>query len=121
MAANRQIKIAIDAFGIGLRDLEKGELCYCIISAADNLLTVNEAILRSLKAQQIDLKLGITSNNKIEELKSFFEIADAQINIILKSYGIKKVRNASLEQVSVALNDLLCEKMTLLSLEKLKI
>ncbi|TFG07347.1 MAG: hypothetical protein EU539_05185 [Promethearchaeota archaeon] len=120
MAANRQIKIAIDAFGIGIRNLKKGELCYCIISAADNLLTVNEAILRSLKAEEIDFNIGITSKNKIKELSGFFDIADVQINIILKSYGIKKVKNATFEQVSVALNDLLCERMTLLSLEKLK-
>ena len=122
LATNRQIKIGIEAFGITYSDLEKGELTYCIISHTNNIPEINEQVLQYLFAQEIELSLNQKSFDKYDTVKKFFEITDNQIEVVLKSYGIKKnlkdLTNNDLADLYLALNDLICEKMTLLSLEK---
>ena len=64
------------------------------------------------------------SFDKFDRIKTFFEITDNQIITVLKSYGItnknKDPMSYKLEDLYLTLNDLICEKMTLLSLEKIK-
>jgi tRNA threonylcarbamoyladenosine modification (KEOPS) complex Cgi121 subunit len=125
MATRRQIKIGIDAFGITLNDLNKGSLCYCIVSFKDNILEINNEVLNMLNTKEIELEFNIKTASKLQQILEFFEINEKQINIILKSYGINEMKiteiKNSIENLNIALNDLVCEKMVLLSLEKLKI
>ena len=123
LATNRQIKISIEAFGIRHSDLERGELSYCIISHKNNLHEINDQILQNLFAKDSEVKLNHKSFDKYQKIKKFFEITDNQIKVVLNSYGIKtnnkEFTNYTLNDLYLALNDLICEKMTLLSLEKI--
>jgi tRNA threonylcarbamoyladenosine modification (KEOPS) complex Cgi121 subunit len=123
LATNRQIKIGIRTFGIQHSDLKREELSYCIISYKNNLHEINKQILQNLFAKESEIKVNHKSIDKYQKIKNFFEITDNQINIVLNSYGIKtynkEFTNCSLNDLYLALNDLICEKMTLLSLEKI--
>jgi tRNA threonylcarbamoyladenosine modification (KEOPS) complex Cgi121 subunit len=123
LATNRQIKIGIGAFGIRYEDLESGELSYCIITHKNNLYEINKLILQNLVAEELELKLNHKSIDKFQKIKNFFEITDNQIKVVLNSYGIKTnnkdLTDYNLNDLNLALNDLICEKMTLLSLEKI--
>ncbi|UCC19954.1 MAG: hypothetical protein JSV62_01355 [Promethearchaeota archaeon] len=119
LATNRQINKSIDAFGIDYSDLKKQSLIYCIISPINNFNKISKEIIKALGAEQEELVINKLSDNKINEIKEFFEISDNQLNSILKSYGIK-VNNSeiSLKYVSSAIYDLICEKMALLHIER---
>ncbi len=125
LATNRQIKIGIEAFGIKYLDVKKGELLYCIISRENSVREINEEILHLLQAKELPLNLNNRSFDKFDRIKTFFEITDNQIITVLKSYGVSNINkdpiSYKLEDLYVALNDLICEKMTLLSLEKIKL
>lgn len=125
LATNRQIKIGIEAFGIKNEDLEEGELLYCIISPENNVEKINKEIIRLLQAKEVDLNLNHRSLDKFNKIKTFFELTDHQLITVLKSYGItgenKDPLSYKLEDLYVASNDLICEKMALLSLEKIKL
>ena len=125
LATNRQIKIGIEAFGIKDEEVKTGELLYCIISPKNNVDEINKEIIRILQAKELDLNLNARSLDKFNKIKTFFAILDHQIITVLKSYGINNKNNHitsnHLEDLYVALNDLICEKMTLLSLEKIKL
>ena len=125
LATNRQIKVSLEAFGINDEDLKKGELLYCIISYKNNINEINEEIIHLLQATEVEMNLNSRSIEKFHKIKTFFEIRDNQIMTVLKSYGISNITNdlmnVKIEDLYVALNDLICEKITLLSLEKFKL
>jgi len=125
LTTKRQIKIGIEAFGIKYLDVKKGELYYCIVSHENNMHEINEEILHLLQAKELKLNVNHRSFDKFNRIKTFFEIIDNQIITVLKSYGIsnknKDPLSFKLEDLYLALNDLICEKMTLLSLEKIKL
>jgi len=125
LATNRQIKIAIEAFGVKFEDVKKGELLYCIISPENNMDEINNEIIRILQAKELPLNINNTSYDKFQRIKDYFEIKQHQIIIVLKSYGIiniyKDLMSYKLEDLYLSLNDLICEKMSLLSLEKIKL
>ncbi|MFX0017388.1 MAG: KEOPS complex subunit Cgi121 [Promethearchaeota archaeon] len=121
LATNRQIKIAIQDFGINEEQFNTGMINLCIISSKDKLDLINWELEKSLKANQLNLTLDNYSLKKYEIVKRYFNISDNQINSILNSYNTKlnaKVRDKDLPVLYLALNDLICEKMTLLSLER---
>ena len=125
LATKRQIKIGIEAFGIKYLDVKKGKLLYCIISHEKNIYEINEEILKILHAKETSFDLNHKSFDKFDSVKNFFEITDNQIITVLKSYAIRNINKEptsyKLEDLYLALNDLICEKMTLLSLERIKI
>lgn len=122
LAANRQIKDSIEAFGINYNDLKKGKLNFCIISRQNYLNEINNEVLQKFFAREMDLTLNEQNIEKYDKIKKFFELTDSQIDVILNSYGIKKVDKKSgvdnLDCLFLALFDLICEKMSLLSVEK---
>ncbi len=71
------------------------------------------------------LNLENLSIDKLKNVKKYFEFSDNQILTVLKSYGYQNVildiNSLNLESLYRALNDLICEKMALLSLEKRKL
>jgi tRNA threonylcarbamoyladenosine modification (KEOPS) complex Cgi121 subunit len=121
LSAKRQIKSGIDAYGINLGDLKSSNLLYCIISPNDNLKTINKEICKILNAGNVELSIDSIDLNKWEQVKEFFEISDDQINVILKSTGKTEFQERNdLNLKILALQDLICEKMAFLSLEKTK-
>ncbi|UCD01315.1 MAG: hypothetical protein JSV23_10605 [Promethearchaeota archaeon] len=121
LATNRQISKSIEAFGIDYPDLNKKCLTLCIISPINNLNNINNELLRILDAEDIELKINNQSHAKFNSIKEFFEISENQLLPILRSYNINTKRSElSLNFMFLALYDLICEKMALLSLEKNK-
>ena len=63
--------------------------------------------------------------DKYKRVKNYFKISDNQISVVLKTYGLNLQTRTPSEEELVnlfkVLNDLICEKMTLLSLEKIKV
>ena len=125
LATKRQIKNAIEAFGIKISDLKYGNLNYCIISNKNNLKRINEEILYNLKANEKEITLNSKNVKKFKKIKNFFEISDNQINAVLNSYEVKEFNGNdianNLINLFLALYDLICEKMALLSLENIKL
>lgn len=125
LAGERQIKNAIEAIGLNISNLKDKLLTYCVISQdLDNLTNINGEILRALNSKDIALTLNKKSLEKFHRIKKFFNLSDNQIRIVLNSYDIKVINNNltknNLDDLFLALHDLICEKMALLSVEKIK-
>ena len=122
LAAKRQIKLSLEFFGVNDYNLQDKRISFCIISQKDNIQQVNIEINSYLHSQDIDLNLGNLSIDKFKNVKKYFEFSDTQILTVLKAYGYKNdvldISSKNLESLYGALNDLICEKMVLLSLEK---
>ncbi|MFW9998978.1 MAG: KEOPS complex subunit Cgi121 [Candidatus Hodarchaeota archaeon] len=122
LATNRQINKSIEAFGIDYSDLNKQSCTFCIISPIDNLNSINDELLQILRANNAELTLNNQSPKKFDKVKQFFKISEEKIEIILKSYGIEiNKKEINLNFKYSALNDLIFEKMALMSLEQVKI
>ena len=121
LSAKRQIKSGIDAYGINFDDLKSSNLLYCIISPNDNLTAINKEICKYLNAGKVEISIDSIDLKKWEQVKEFFEISNGQINVILKSTGKTEFQERNdLPLKILALQDLICEKMALLSIEKTK-
>ncbi|MFX1259048.1 MAG: KEOPS complex subunit Cgi121 [Promethearchaeota archaeon] len=124
LAANRQIKIGIKYFGINISNLKMGKISYCVISPENNLDKINKEILENLNAKELGFTLNDKSVEKYNKIKDLFGISNNQIKVILNSYGINKFSNnqiaENLDYLFLALEDLIYEKMSLLSLENIK-
>ncbi|MHA1461339.1 MAG: KEOPS complex subunit Cgi121 [Promethearchaeota archaeon] len=122
LAAKRQIKLGLEGFGVNNYNLQNRRISFCIISLEDNIQQVNIEINSNLHSKDISTNLGNLSIDKFKIVKKYFELSDNQILTVLKSYGHKidilDVNSLNLESLYKALNDLICEKMALLSLEK---
>jgi tRNA threonylcarbamoyladenosine modification (KEOPS) complex Cgi121 subunit len=124
LAANRQIKLSLVSFGVNDYNLNNKKICFCIISSEDNIEQVNNEIARSLHSKEISLDLGNFSFDKFNRVQKYFEFSNNQILTVLHSYGYKNdkkdINSFNIERLYEVLNDLICEKMALLSLEKNK-
>jgi hypothetical protein len=100
-------------------------MSYIIVSNENNLNKINDEILQNLKANEIEITLNNKNAEKFNQIKSYFEISNNQINAVLNSYGVKNFSNKlianNLDNLFLALNDLICEKMAILSLEKIRV
>ncbi len=71
------------------------------------------------------LDLNKKKYDKFKRVKDYFQISDNQISVVLKTYGLnllsKTPTKEDLINLYKVLNDLICEKMALLSLEKIKV
>jgi len=124
LAAKRQIKLSLEFLGVNDYNLHEKRISFCIISQKNNIQQVNIEINRHLHSQDLSLNLENLSIDKFKIVKKYFEFSDNQILTVLKAYGYKNdvldISSLNLESLYGALNDLICEKMTLLSLEKIK-
>jgi tRNA threonylcarbamoyladenosine modification (KEOPS) complex Cgi121 subunit len=122
LAINRQIKRAIENFGITDLIVSQGVLDFCIFSRNKNLKTINEDILKIFNAKEKEMNLDDFSIDKYNRIKEYFEFNDNQIKTVLKSHGILldviKPNNVNIKNLYMAIEDLICEKMALLSIEK---
>jgi len=125
LSANRQISKGIETFGINTEDLRKGNLLFCIVSQSNTVEKISSELLSIFNVNEIEQVINSLSNEKITLIKEYYNISDNQIFSILKSYGIKiideQISNIDLDSVVLALYDLICERMALLNLEKVKI
>ncbi len=122
LSSQRQIKKSIKAFGVKIHKLKNGLLTYLISTQDNKLEQINQMILKQLNAKNAELTINKITNEKIEKLKDYFMISDNQINVILNSYTDIKIEN-DIERLNasvLAIHDILCEKMSILSLEKIK-
>jgi tRNA threonylcarbamoyladenosine modification (KEOPS) complex Cgi121 subunit len=124
LSTSRQISKGIESFGIDHNDLMEGNIIICIVSPIDNLDKINKDILQILGANEIELTINSLTIEKINTIIDNYEISNSQIKSVLKSYGNKENNIAdfknNLESLSLAIFDLICEKMALLNLEKTK-
>lgn len=122
LATKRQIKLSLEHFGVNDYNFHNKRISYCIISSEDNIKQLNIEINRNLHSKDISLNLENLSNDKFNRVKKYFEFSDNQILTVLCSYGYTNdklnLNSLNLESLYEALNDLICEKMALLSLEK---
>ena len=122
LAAKRQIKLSLECFGVNNYNFQNKRISYCIISSEDNIKRLNIEINKNLHSKDVSLNLGNLSIDKYNRVKKYFEFSDNQILTVLCSYGHKNdkldINSLNLESLYEALNDLICEKMALLSLEK---
>ncbi|MFX1391438.1 MAG: KEOPS complex subunit Cgi121 [Promethearchaeota archaeon] len=122
LATNRQISKSMKAFGIEFEDLYTNELTYFILSWENNINYINNDITENLDSKNTEIRINHQTISKINTIMKYFKISDNQINSVLKSYGINSSNsNDNLEIQTLAVYDLICEKMALLHLEKVKI
>ncbi|TFF85453.1 MAG: hypothetical protein EU518_01115 [Promethearchaeota archaeon] len=120
LAANRQIKIAIQSFGIKIQNLKRGILNLCIASQKDQVRDIYREIINLINIRELKTNFNIISKEKISKIRKFFEISDNQIFSILNSSNLDKITNideVDPSSINDAILDLICEKMALLSLE----
>ncbi|MFX0009490.1 MAG: KEOPS complex subunit Cgi121 [Candidatus Hermodarchaeota archaeon] len=122
LAGKRQIKISLEDFGLIENNLRNKRISYCIITPKNNFNQIQMEINKRLNFKELDINFEDLSEEKYKIIKEYFGFSDDQVLVILKSYGINEVQvypnQVSLQSLFKALNDLICEKMVLLSLEK---
>ncbi len=125
LASKRQIKQCLQDFGLKPIHISNKELTYCIISSSTELSLIDEVILQKLNAKHLPLDLNKINYDKFKRVKDYFQISDNQISVVLKTYSLKFLSETPSKEDLISLyqviNDLLCEKMALLSLEKIKV
>jgi len=125
LASKRQIKQSLNDFGLNFTHISNKELTYCIISSSKELSLIDEVMLQKLNAKHLTLDLNKKNYDKFKRVKDYFQISDNQISVVLKTYGLNFLSKTPTEEDLInlynVLNDLICEKMALLSLEKIKV
>ena len=125
LSTHRQISKSIKSFGVDAGDLNKGTFIICIVSPINNLNMIINEILENLNATEIKLSINDLTSEKIREIIKFYNFSELQIKSVLKSYGIKNINlekpKNNLHDISLAVFDLICEKMALLNLEKIRL
>ncbi|MFO7794845.1 MAG: KEOPS complex subunit Cgi121 [Promethearchaeati archaeon] len=120
LSANRQIKIAIQSFGIKIQNLKRGILNLCIASQKDQVREIYRELIDLINVKELKTNFNVISREKINKIRKFFEISDNQIFSILKTSNLDKITNiheVDPSSINDAILDLICEKMALLSLE----
>jgi hypothetical protein len=78
--------------------------------------------MQFLSAHELELEINNLSTEKLKRIIEFYDFSEKQIISVLNSYGIKKKSQNEIENdvnsLSLAIFDLICEKMALLNLEK---
>ena len=122
LSANRQIRKALKYYGITKENVNQEQIAFCIISLTKNLDLILTEILNLINATETKLNLDKESIIRYENIKNFFEINDDQLITVLKSHRIN-INNIipnrnNITQLNLAIEDLIAEKMVLLSLER---
>lgn len=124
LSANRQIKNAFKFLGITIEDLHSTKLHYCIVSESNRIMDINEDIIERLNSSTIKPDINLLDNYKLERIKNYFEISDSQIKTLINARNIStkpSLEDLNPEIIADIFNDLICEKMALLSLEGLRL
>jgi tRNA threonylcarbamoyladenosine modification (KEOPS) complex Cgi121 subunit len=123
LSTKRQIKSALDDFGINFDKKIKQNCIICLISPQNNLDIIYQDLKKNIKLNEISLDLNQKSIEKFDRIKNYFDITDNQLKVITNSYKLdeknEKTEISNLENLFLALTDLIREKMILLRLEKI--
>ncbi len=123
LSTNRQIKNAIYDFGLDYNNGLKQNYLICIISPQNNLEMIYLDLKKKITLNEIKLEIESKSIEKFYRIKNYFNITDNQLKVILKSYNLykekKNLLDFTLDDLFLALSDIIREKMLLLSLEKI--
>ena len=115
ISTKRQIKQAIEDFGLTHDNINNNRLSYCIISSDDNFDEHKYEINNRMDAVDIEININDKSLGKSGFVRDYFKINDNKVNSVLRSY----INEKDEEHYKIkALNDIICEKMALLNLEK---
>jgi len=120
LSCNRQIKVALDSFGLKQNNLGTKKLSYCILSDKDNIQEINDELFKLLKPENLTLTINSVSKDKYNRIRDFYEITNLQLKTVLNSYNIivnSSLTDISLDKLYLGLEDLICERMASLSLE----
>ena len=122
LATTRQIKEAIEHFGINEIIFESEKVNFCVISHKNNITEIYRKIKDTLEFKELKFELDNQSIDKINRIKVFYRFNDSQIEVVINSYesSEKEKKSVHLDYLYLALQDLICEKMSVLSLEKIK-
>jgi len=122
LSMNRQIKIAIRDFGLSDDSKKFFNVILCLSSFQNNLDIIYTDLHDRIKFQELSFTLDDYSIERFNRIKNYFEISDNQIKVLLKSANLsinkKNINEISLDYLYSALNDIIREKMVLLSVEK---
>ncbi len=123
LAGVRQIKNAIESFGITIDQLKGGSLTYCVIAnTSKEVESLNLKLLEKFEARDTPLTLNALSIENFLKIKQYYEFTDEQVKIVLKAHDLfenyKSLNSVNVKSLFFALNELVCEKMALLSTEK---
>ncbi|TXT62131.1 MAG: putative Kinase binding protein [Promethearchaeota archaeon] len=122
LSTNRQIKKAIEAFGISASDLNEKLLDYCIVANGDEEVNkINTDLLTNFSCIEKQSPYIQESEEKYNRLLSYFGFSTNQIKTRLNSLEVKRFERIEVPLKDAirlhALEDLIIEKMALLSLE----
>ncbi|MBN1215825.1 MAG: hypothetical protein JXA99_10350 [Candidatus Lokiarchaeota archaeon] len=121
-AAKRQIKNGITYFGIKKENIDSGIINFCIVSDKETLEKIYQEFSKVINFIELKQDYNEKSVDKYNRIKEFFDINEKQIKVILKTLDMKldreKIEISNLNLLYNVLNELICEKMVLLSLEK---
>ena len=123
LSTRRQIKKSIDAFGVKLSHLKDGKITFILVSSNNKLDMINQEVTKKFGVKKSVITINESSIEKFNRIKGFYDISDNQIKSVLNSFGHLNfdVEPRNLKNLIQALHDIICEKMSLLSLEKIKI
>jgi tRNA threonylcarbamoyladenosine modification (KEOPS) complex Cgi121 subunit len=117
LSTKRQIKQGLADFGLTVDNIKNRRVSYCIVSSEQNFDKINEIIKTRLNTVNLEVNLDKKSLEKYNSILNYFSISQNQINSVLRSYNQNPEEISDTYKIK-ALNDLICEKMALLSLEK---
>ena len=122
LACSHQIKESLKHFGLNNEFIKTGLLPYCIISTSTKINTIRQDLSRVLYHETANLDMFKPSKVRFKSIIDHYKFTPNQLEVVLASYGhkldLKEIYDEYLEDLNKVLNDLICEKMALLSLEK---
>jgi tRNA threonylcarbamoyladenosine modification (KEOPS) complex Cgi121 subunit len=125
LSTNKQIKIALKDFGLNYDKLKNQNCVICLISPERNLDIIYTDLKNKINLNEIKFEIDGKSIEKFNRIKNYFGITDDQLKVVLKSYKLTRERNKifqfPLDDLFLALSDLIRERMVLLSLENINI
>ena len=124
LSGKRQIKNALEDFGLNDEIINKKSIECLVISPINNIEKIIDILSINLHLAVENTSLLNKSLKKLITVKDYFEVSDEQLFSVLKTRDVNvkegNLLNADINELYSALNDLICEKMVLLSLEKIK-
>ncbi|MFW9894595.1 MAG: KEOPS complex subunit Cgi121 [Candidatus Thorarchaeota archaeon] len=121
LSTHRQINKSIKLFGLDSNDLKRGTFILCIISPSNNIESINNEMLKIIRATEINITIDDLTLEKIEEIIKQYDLSELQIKAILNSYGVRSIKRETKQNIkllSFVIFDLICERMALLNVEK---
>jgi tRNA threonylcarbamoyladenosine modification (KEOPS) complex Cgi121 subunit len=124
LAGKRQIKRALKAFGLKIAKLDDKPITFCILSPKNNLNDIRKTIQQIISNHFVKhIDISDLNLEKLERIRNFFNFNLNQLQVLSNSYNFnfKEIskNEQHLENYAKILGDLISEKMSKLSLEKI--